>query len=80
MAGKSRTTIPVRETFEKMRKYPAFMKEYDALEEEFARAKLLIGAHSSTGLAQQELADRVKTSQASPPGSRVAGRIHRPPR
>lgn len=64
MAGESRKTIPVWETFDKMKKNREFMREYDALEEEFARANLFIKARASSGLTQQELADRMKTSQA----------------
>ena len=38
----SRTCIPVEESFARWHKDPEFMKEYDALEEEFALASALI--------------------------------------
>ncbi len=44
-------------------KDPAFRKEYDALEPEFAVARQLIEARTRAGLTQQELADRMGTTQ-----------------
>jgi transcriptional regulator with XRE-family HTH domain len=57
--------IPVQETFERLRNEPAFMAEYDALEEEFALASQLIGARARAGLTQEELAERMNTSQSA---------------
>lgn len=46
-------------------KDPAYRKEYDALEEEFALASALIEARSRAGLTQEELAERMQTSQSA---------------
>ena len=42
-----------------------FQTEYDALEEEFALAAALIKARKHANLTQEQLAERMKTSQAS---------------
>ena len=59
----SRTCIPVEESFARWHKDPEFMKEYDALEEEFALASALIQARAD--LSQAELARRMGTSQSA---------------
>ena len=46
------------------RKNPAFRAEYDALEEEFALAAALMDARSQADLTQEEVAQRMETSQA----------------
>jgi DNA-binding XRE family transcriptional regulator len=46
-------------------KNPAFKKEYDALEEEFALVGELIGARSSAKLSQAQVARRMGTSLAT---------------
>jgi predicted transcriptional regulator len=56
-------TIPFRELKKRWMKDPAFRKEYDALEPEFAVARQLIEARTRAGLTQQELADRMGTTQ-----------------
>jgi len=61
----SRTYIPVQEAFARWRKDPEFMREYDALEEEFALANALIGARAHANLSQAELAERMNTSQSA---------------
>jgi ribosome-binding protein aMBF1 (putative translation factor) len=61
----SRKFIPVEESFARWRKDPEFMKEYDALEEEFARANMVIGARAHADLSQAELAERMGTSQSA---------------
>ena len=61
----SRKFIPVEESFARWRKDPEFMKEYDALEEEFARAQMVIGARAHANLSQAELAERMGTSQSA---------------
>lgn len=61
----SRKFIPVEESFARWRKDPEFMKEYDALEEEFARAQMVIGARTHADLSQAELAERMGTSQSA---------------
>lgn len=46
-------------------KDPEYRKEYDGLEEEFALASALIEARSRAGLTQEELAERMDTSQSA---------------
>ena len=61
----SRKFIPVEEAFARWAKDPEFMREYDALEEEFALANALIGARTHAKLSQAELAERMGTSQSA---------------
>ncbi len=61
----SRKFIPVEESFAEWRKDPEYVKAYDALEEEFARANMVIGARAHAGLSQAELAERMGTSQSA---------------
>ena len=61
----SRKFIPVEESFARWRKDPEFMKEYDALEEEFARAQMVLDARAHANLSQAELAERMGTSQSA---------------
>ena len=42
-----------------------YRKAYDALEEEFTLASALIAARSQAGLTQEELAERMETSQSA---------------
>jgi DNA-binding XRE family transcriptional regulator len=49
----------------KQLKDPAFKKEYDALEEEFALAGELIGARAKAKLTQAQVAKRMGTSQSA---------------
>ena len=49
---------------QKWMKKPAYRKEHAALEEEFALTRALIKARSRAGLTQQEVAQRMKTTQA----------------
>lgn len=42
-----------------------YRQEYDALEEEFALASALIAARSRAGLTQEELAEKMETSQSA---------------
>ena len=57
--------IPAERLFDQWRKDPEFMREYDALEEEFALANALIGARAQANLTQEELAERMGTSQSA---------------
>jgi ribosome-binding protein aMBF1 (putative translation factor) len=61
----SRKFIPVEESFARWAKDPEFIREYDALEEEFALANALIGARAHAKLSQAELAERMGTSQSA---------------
>lgn len=49
----------------KWMKDPEYRKEYDALEEEFALANAMIEARAKAGLTQEELAERMETSQST---------------
>jgi ribosome-binding protein aMBF1 (putative translation factor) len=44
---------------------PDFVREYDALEEEFALATALIKARADAGLTQEEVAKRMGTTQSA---------------
>lgn len=60
-----RNTIPAREVFAEWRKDPEYMAAYDALEDEFALASLIIGARAHANISQAELAERMNTSQSA---------------
>jgi ribosome-binding protein aMBF1 (putative translation factor) len=60
-----RTFIPFSELRKEWFKNPEFVREYDALEEEFALASAVIGARAHAGLTQEELAERMGTSQSA---------------
>ena len=60
----TRKFIPVEEAFERWRKNPKFVAEYEALEEEFALASALIEARSKADMTQQEVAEAMGTTQA----------------
>jgi ribosome-binding protein aMBF1 (putative translation factor) len=60
----SKNGIPVEEAFQEWHKDPAYRAAYDGLEEEFARAAMLIDARAKAGLTQQQLAERMHTTQA----------------
>lgn len=59
-----RKYIPVSESVAKWEKDPAFVKAYDALEEEFSLASALIEARSRADLTQEQVAQRMGTTQA----------------
>lgn len=56
--------IPVEESFAAWRKDPAYAQAYDALEEEFTLAATMIEARAHAGLTQEQLAQRMHTTQA----------------
>ncbi len=60
----SRKKIPVEEAFAEGRKDPAYVKAYDALADEFSLAAALIEARAQARLTQEQLAERMKTTQA----------------
>jgi len=60
----TRRLIPVEESIAEWRKDPAYVQAYDALEDEFALAAVMIEARSKAGLTQEQLAQRMKTTQA----------------
>ncbi|MEQ1537345.1 MAG: helix-turn-helix domain-containing protein [Sphingorhabdus sp.] len=61
----SKKFIPASVLFAEWHKDSEYMKEYDALEEEFARAQMVIGARTHADLSQAELAQRMGTSQSA---------------
>ena len=56
--------IPVEESFAEWRKDPDYVKAYNALEDEFSLAAEMIRARASAGLTQEQLAQRMNTTQA----------------
>ncbi len=59
------TTIPMFKVFAEWRKDPEYVREYDALEEEFALAAALIKARADADLTQEEIARRMGTTQSA---------------
>jgi len=57
--------IPLKKVAQKWLKDPKFKAGYDALEEEFALASLLIEARTGANLTQAELASKMGTSQST---------------
>lgn len=57
-------TIPAEDLFKEWRKDPAYVAAYASLEEEFALAATLIDARAKAGLTQEEVAERMHTTQA----------------
>ena len=57
--------IKIRDLHKKWMKDPAYRKEYDALEEEFALIAAVAKARMRAGLSQAELAKRMKTTQST---------------
>ena len=49
----------------KWMKDPDFVKEYDALEEEFSVISAVMAARAKSGLSQAELAKKMKTTQSA---------------
>lgn len=60
----TRKSIPARGRIEAWRKDPAFVAAYDALADEFALADALIRARAHADLTQEQLAERMGTTQA----------------
>lgn len=61
----TRKYIPVEEAAKEWFKNPNFVKEYDALEEEFSLASALIEARARANLTQEEVAQRMGTTQTA---------------
>jgi ribosome-binding protein aMBF1 (putative translation factor) len=55
--------IPVESSFAKWRKDPAYVREYNALEQEFSLAQAMIQARANADLTQAQLAERMHTTQ-----------------
>lgn len=56
---------PFRELHEEWMKNPDHRREYEALDEEFAMISALIDARTNAGLTQEQLAERMETSQST---------------
>ena len=59
-----RKMIPVEESFTAWRKQPEYEKAYNDLEDEFSLAAAMIEARARAGLTQEQLAERMHTTQA----------------
>ena len=57
--------MPLSKLSDKWFKDPEFVREYDALEEEFALATALIKARADADLTQEEIAVRMGTTQSA---------------
>ena len=57
--------IPLKTVAKRWMKEPSFREGYDALEEEFSMASLLIAARIRANLTQAELAEKMGTSQST---------------
>lgn len=55
----------IKDLHAKWMKDAEYRKEYEALEEEFALAHAMIEARAKAGLTQEELAERMETSQSA---------------
>ncbi len=69
-------SVPVDRAFERWRKDLDYLREFKALEDEFAMAQMFTNARGEAGLTQQELAEKMGTSQAYI--ARVEGGKERP--
>lgn len=56
--------INAKEVIKALARNPEFRKEYQALEEEFALAEAMIKARLDAKLTQQQLADKMGTTQS----------------
>ena len=57
--------VPAASVFAKARKNPAYAKAYSAMDEEFSLLSALIKARVASGLTQEQVADRMATSQGN---------------
>jgi len=57
-------TIPAGKVFARWRNDPGYVAAYDGLAGEFALAKALIEGRSHAGITQEQLAERMHTTQA----------------
>ena len=57
--------IPYSKIKEELHRNPEFMREYEALAEEFQIADALIRARKEAGLTQQKLAEKMGTTQSA---------------
>lgn len=62
--GRRARLLSADEVLARARQRPGYSKEYDALEGEFALVAALIRARIEAGLTQEQLAQRMNTTQA----------------
>jgi ribosome-binding protein aMBF1 (putative translation factor) len=62
---RKRKPIPARKVFSEARKRPGYVEAYKALDDEFSLLAELIKARMHAELTQEELAKRMKTTQAA---------------
>lgn len=55
----------IRDLHKKWLRDPEYLREYRALEEQYALASAMIEARARAGLTQEQLAERMKTSQSA---------------
>jgi ribosome-binding protein aMBF1 (putative translation factor) len=60
----NKKTVPADKVFKRWRKDPAYAAAYEALADEFALTETLIRARAKAGLTQEQLAKRMRTTQA----------------
>lgn len=58
-------SIPYSEIKKELYKNPEFVREYEALAEEFQIAETLIRARMAAGMTQQDVAERMGTTQSA---------------
>ena len=66
--------VPAADLFAKWHEERGYTEAYDALEEEFAIMSALITARRASGLSQDDVAKRMKTTQSAV--ARLEGRAH----
>lgn len=54
----------VKQLLNEAKKDPEFLKEYEALEQEFSLASALISARAQADMTQQDVAEKMATSQS----------------
>lgn len=57
-------SVPAKEIFDEWHKDPEYVREYNALDEEFALARALVSARARADLTQEQVASRMGTTQA----------------
>jgi len=60
----SKKTIPAEKIFKRWRKDAGYVAAYEALADEFDLSSALIQARAKAGLTQEQLATRMRTTQA----------------
>jgi ribosome-binding protein aMBF1 (putative translation factor) len=62
---KKAKTIPAAEVFAEFRSQHGYQAAYDSLDDEFAIIETLMAARSAADLSQDEIAQRMKTTQSA---------------